>query len=550
MINVLTYTFEPSVTDREEWTVGAALRRQAALRPDAVYLDAADSGETWTYAETQEVATRIASGLLAAGHAPGDRLVILMPNNAEYILAWLGSSLAGLAQVPINTAYRGTFFEHQVRTVAPTGAVVTPELADRLIESRDACQTIRHVHVVSPDEKASAEAIDRLTRVGYVCHRFADLMGAETAELPVVRPEDLGAVFFTSGTTGLSKGVAMSHSQLHFFAEEGAALVQLTPADVYMSVGPLFHGNAQFLTAYPSLICGARYVLRERFSASRWTSWLRDSGVTVTNLVGVMSDFLWKQPPRADDAEHRLRCVWAVPNPPSADAFRRRFGVDVLVENFGQTEISMPILTPYGEPRPSGAAGLLVDEWFEARLVDPGSGDDVAVGEVGELVVRAKHPGILCDGYFAMPERTAEVMRNGWFSTGDGLRRDADGWYFFADRLKDAIRRRGENISSFEVEQAILSSPEVVECAVIGVPAGGANEDEVMAHVVRRPHSALDVRALWAHCEESMPAFAVPRFVRFVDELPKTASGKVRKVELRAEGVNRAHDRENSGGRS
>ena len=277
-MTVRTYTFEPTVPDREEWTVGAALARQVALRPDATYLDAADTGETWTYAEIQDAATRIASGLLSRGHTPGDRLVVLMPNNAEYILTWLGSSLAGLAQVPINTAYRGSFFDHQVRTVAPTGAVVTPPLADRLIESRDACRTIRHVYVVSPDESSSADTIERLTGAGYLCHRFTELVNAEIAELPAVSPDDLGAVFFTSGTTGLSKGVTMSHSQLHFFAEEGAALVRLTSEDVYMSVGPLFHGNAQFLTAYPSLIIGARYVLRSRFSARRAELLRADAG--------------------------------------------------------------------------------------------------------------------------------------------------------------------------------------------------------------------------------------------------------------------------------
>lgn len=544
-MSTMTYDFTPTEADRLAWSLPATLRARAASHADLVYLDVPDAGLTLTFSQALDAASRIGSGLLARGHQVGDRIVVVMPNNPEYILTWLGTSMAGMAQVPINTAYRGTFFEHQVRTVAPTGAVITPEFVDLFIESREACRTIATVYVVGTESEV-AESLSRLEAAGYAAHVFGDLAEAPITDLPDVGPNDLGAVFFTSGTTGLSKGVSMSHSQLYFFADQGRALVRLDDEDVYMSVGPLFHGNAQFLTAYPSLIAGARYVLRPRFSASRWTTWLRESGVTVTNLVGVMSDFLWKQPERPDDADHPLRCVWAVPNPPAAirDDFMKRFGIEVMVENFGQTEISMPILTPYDMPRPSGAAGLVVDEWFDVKLIDPSTGDEVETGQVGELTVRAKTEGIMCLGYYGMPERTAEVVRDGWFHTGDGLRRDADGWYYFADRLKDAIRRRGENISSFEVEQAILAHPDVVECAVIGVPAGGANEDEVMAYVVTSPGSTLDELELWRHCETSMPKFAIPRYLQFVRELPKTPSGKIRKIELRESGVGDASDRE------
>ena len=204
----------------------------------------------------------------------------------------------------------------------------------------------------------------------------------------------------------------------------------------------------------------------------------------------------------------------------------------------------MPVLTPYGVPRPKGAAGLGVTDWFDIRLVDPDTDEEVPDGEVGELVVRPKVPWTICNGYFNMPERTAEAMRNLWFHTGDGLRRDADGWYYFVDRLKDAIRRRGENISSYEVEQAVLSLEQVAECAVIGVPADGqAAEDEVMAVVVLAEGASLDAVEFWAQCERRMPHFAVPRYLRVVDQLPKTPSGKVQKAPLRADGTGEALDR-------
>ena len=536
------YHFVPSIADRSAWTVGDVLRSRAASHADRVYLDVPSVGVALTYRETAEVAHRIGSGLLAADLQQGDRVVVMMPNNPEYILTWLGTAVAGLVEVPINTAYRGTFLEHQVRTVAPTAAVITAELAERFAEAAAACGTITTFYLVGEP----GDAPEILQAAGFAVRGFEELRSAEPGPLPEIRPQDLAAIFFTSGTTGLSKGVAMSHAQLFFFADEGRALVRLTDEDVYLSVGPLFHGNAQFLTAYPSLIAGARYVLREKLSASRWTSWLRESGVTVTNLVGVMSDFLWKQPARPDDAVESLRCVWAVPNPPEsvAEQFKARFGIEVLVENFGLTEVSMPILTPYDEPRPAGAAGRVVEDWFEVRLVDPETDEEVPVGEVGELVVRPKVPWIICNGYFGMPDKTAEALRNCWFHTGDGLRRDEDGWYYFVDRLKDALRRRGENISSFEVEQAILSHDGVAECAVVAVKAGGANEDEVMAVVVPAPGHALELEEFWAHCTRAMPAFAVPRYVRIVEELPKTPSGKIQKAELRGLGASGAADRE------
>jgi crotonobetaine/carnitine-CoA ligase len=531
---VRTYNdYQPTFADRGDWTLNEVLTTRARTHGEKVYLDVPGTGYTLTYAQTLDLGTRIASGLLQRGHEPGDRLVIMMPNCAEYILGWIGSGLAGMAQVPINTAYRGTFFEHQLRTVSATGAVITPEFAERFLESREACEAVRHVYIVGTGADVDA-ALSALNEAGYSAERFDALGESPAGELPTLRPQDLAAIFFTSGTTGLSKGVAMSHAQYFFFADEGRALVRLTDQDVYLSVGPLFHGNAQFLAAYPAMIAGARFVLHEKFSATRWTSWIRESGATVTNLVGVMSDFLWKQPARDDDADNKLRCVWAVPNHSDSEGFKKRFGIEELVENFGLTEISMPVLTPYGVPRPKGAAGLGVTDWYDIQLIDPETDEEVPVGEVGELVVRPKVPWTICSGYFGMPERTAEALRNCWFHTGDGLRRDEEGWYYFVDRLKDAIRRRGENISSFEVEQAILADPRALECAVVAVPAdGAAAEDEVMAVVVLESGQQWDPSDFWAHCERSMPYFAVPRYVRFVSELPKTPSGKIRKAVLR-----------------
>ncbi|MHB1137728.1 MAG: AMP-binding protein [Microthrixaceae bacterium] len=540
-----TYTdHRPTFVDRAEWTTPAVLRARAASHGDRVWLEVPSTGETYTFARTAELAERIASGLLARGHAPGDRVVVMMDNCSDYLFAWLGASVAGMAEVPINTAYKGSFFEHQVSTVAPSAAVVSVALVDRFLESRAACETIHHVYLTLGDDAELESAAERLRQAGYAAEPFAALRSAEVGPLPQVRSQDLASVFFTSGTTGLSKGVMMPHAHMFLFADETVSLTRLTDEDTYLSMGPLFHGNSQFLAAYPALIAGSRYVMRERFSASRWIDWVRESRATVTNFVGVMMDFVWKQSARPDDADNDLRCIFAAPTASYAPEFRERFGVEAFVEVFGLTETAMPIMSPYGVERPLGAAGLLVSDWFEIRLVDPETDEEVPTGELGELTVRPKAPFTTCAGYYAMPEKSLEAMRNCWFHTGDGLRQDADGWYYFVDRLKDAIRRRGENISSYEVEQAMLEHPAVAECAVVAVPADQeAGEDEVMVFVVAAEGQHIEATELWSFADHRLPYFAVPRYVSFVDALPKTPSEKVQKAKLRDLGLTDALDR-------
>jgi len=545
-----TYTdMVPTFADRSEWTTPAVLRSRARTHGERVWLEVPSTGEQYTFAQTLEIAERIASGLLARGHAQGDRLVIMMPNSSDYLFAWLGASLAGMAEVPINTAYRGTFFEHQVSTVAPTAAVVSAELADRFVDSRSACSTIHHVYLTpavgASDALAAYESAEAaLVAAGYSVEAFSGLRAESVTELPAVRAQDLASVFFTSGTTGLSKGVMMPHAHMYLFADETVSLTRLSDADTYLSMGPLFHGNSQFLAAYPALIAGARYVMRERFSASQWSKWVRESSATVTNFVGVMMDFVWKQPPSPSDADNELRCIFAAPTASYAEEFKERFGVEAFVEVFGLTETAMPIMTPYGVDRPQGAAGLLVSDFFEIRLVDPETDEEVPTGELGELTVRPRLPFTTNAGYFAMPDKSLEAFRNLWFHTGDGLRQDEDGWYYFVDRLKDAIRRRGENISSYEVEQAILEHPAVVECAVVAVPADQeAGEDEVMVFVVADGERSFEAVELWEFADTRLPYFAVPRYVSFVDSLPKTPSEKVQKAKLRDLGAAEAFDR-------
>jgi carnitine-CoA ligase len=523
--------------DRDTWTIGWSLRERARTHGDRPYLDVPHQGVIHTFAETLALTEALARGFVENGCGRGDRVLLMAPNCAEVVLCWYGAALAGVVEVPINTAYRGAFLEHQVRTTAPRVAVIDAEFAPRFIEGdRTAYESIERYFVLG-DGAAQEAALATLGEAGLDAARYEELSRPDsTVELPEVAPSDTGAIFFTSGTTGLSKGVSMSHSQLCFIAMQTIGIFRLTDADVQMAVGPLFHGNAQFMGALPDLIVGCRFVLREKYSASRWIDQIRECGATVTNFIGVMMDWTFKQPARPDDAENDLRCVLAVPVPTSiVEGFRRRFGVEVLTTEYGMTEISIPVIAPYGAECPTGAAGLLVDEFFEAKIVDPETDREVAVGEVGEFVVRGKEPWVILTDYFNMPDRTAEAQRNLWFHTGDGLRRDADGWYYFVDRIKDAIRRRGENISSYEVEQAVVPHEGILECAAVAVPAHHteAGEDEVALFVVPVDGAELEVEEVREWCVRQLPGFAVPEHILVIDELPKTPSGKVRKVELR-----------------
>lgn len=535
----------PDFSDQADWTLATVLRTHAARTPDALCLLVPEEPTELTYAEALSQAERIAGSIHAAGAHRGDRVAIMAHNSSRLVLSWWATALGGTVQVPVNTNYEGEFLRHQLNVSSPRWAVIDDEFAARFVALRSdngaaRGHGIEHFWVI--DNGNLDEALTLLRNNGFDASPWNDLRSGDPLNAPAPDPSDLGAIFFTSGTTGPSKGVAMPHAQLYFFGQEVVCLTRLTTEDRYLTATPLFHGNAQFMAVFPALIAGACAVVRRKFSASRWIDNVRDSGVTVTNFVGVMMDFAWKQPPRSDDLDNRLRCIYAAPIASTiAEQFKERYGIETFVNAFGLTETSAPILSPYGVDIPAGAAGLAASDWFDIRLVDPDTDREVAVGEVGELVVRPRVPWICSMGYYAMPDKTVDAWRNLWFHTGDALRRDDDGWYYFVDRYKDALRRRGENISSYEVEQVLLAHPAVHECAVIGVPADvEAGEDEVMAVIVLHPGQESEIPTpadLLKFCEGRIPAFARPRFVRVVDTLPKTPSEKVRKSVLRDDGI-------------
>ncbi len=538
--NVLTFPEFKAHFPREQWTLPSVLEYQAVHRADRPFISWLDSGAPRSFAEVNASSNRLAHGFKAIGVGKGDRVGILLPNCLEFIYAWFALTKLGAVELAISDAYKGTFLAHPIRLGQPRILISTAELALRLVEIEDDVPSVECIYLVSSAGSADA-ALPAFKRIKL--KPFDSLYSDEDRNPGIaVKPQDPAAVLMTSGTTGPSKGVVMPHSQFYFFAEEDVQLMRLRETDVYMTGFPLFHGNAQFLTVYPCLIAGAHVVLYPRFSASDWAGRASRSGATVTNLLGATMAFILAQPPSDADRAHKVRCIYAAPLSPDLGArFTERFGVEEYVDGFGQTEISNVFMTPPGAPRPPGASGVLVEQFFEVRLADPETDEPVPEGEAGELLVRHKLPGIICSEYLGMPQKTVETWRNLWFHTGDCLRRDAAGWYYFVDRVKDALRRRGENISSFEVESGLRSHPAVAECAVIGVRADeSAGEDEVMACVVLKQNEQVAPEALIVWADSRLPAFMVPRYLEFMPSLPQTATEKVKKKDLRERGITAA----------
>jgi carnitine-CoA ligase len=534
----LTYEMNPILEDRGTWSVSWLLQKRAETHTDSIYLDIPQSGERYTYGETFEIANRLGSGLVRAGMTQGDRLLMFLPNCSELLFAWLGCALHGLIDVAINTDFSGPFLEHQVRVSGPKLAIISPDYAERFVDPgvAAAAESIERYYVIGEGAE-QAEAIELLLAGGTDAAPFDELPTTDLAPLPTITLGMPASILFTSGTTGASKAVTMSNGYVSYFAQQGAVMSNLTEDDAYMSVGPLFHANTRFLAGLPPMLLGGRYIMYKRFSASQWVDWIRESGATVTNFVGVMMDLVWKQPPRPEDADNKMRRIFTVPVASSVEAeFCERFGIEYLLTVYGSTEASMPIITPRDAERPPDACGIGLTDWYDFKLVDPESEEAVADGEVGELLLRPRQSWTLFSEYWGMPTETLEAFQNFWFHTGDGLRRDEKGWYYFVDRVSDSIRRRGENISSYEIEQAVLAHKAVTECAAVAVPAEmETGEDEVMLCVVA--DGPLDTAELFDWCVEALPRFALPKYIKLMDSMPRTPSGKLRKFQLRQGGI-------------
>lgn len=510
------------IPDRDACVLPHILERRAREHPAQVFAVFED-GRSWTYADTHDVALAAATGLRSLGVGPGDTVVSWLPNGPDALRVWFGANQLGAISVPLNTAYRGRILEHVIDNAGARVAVVHADLVDRLEDINTG--SIEHIVVVGGDAGA---AMPRVTIHGAAVLEPADIDPA-VLDSPA-EPWDTYAIIYTSGTTGPSKGVVSPY--LHVWATATSPFAgRFGSDDRYMVNLPLFHAGGT-IGVVGALALGGSIAVVGSFDTSSFWDVVRRTGTTACTLLGVMATFLTKQPRRDDDATSPLRLVFMVPLSEDAAPFSTRFACDVITL-FNMSEVSCPLISDVnpaatgscGRPRPGVAA----------RLVDAHD-REVASGEIGELVLRTEMPWTMNAGYWRNPEATAAAWRNGWFHTGDAFRVDAGGNWFFVDRMKDAIRRRGENISSFEVEMELLGHPSVREAAAIGVPSP-FGEDDVLAVVAPVPGRSIDPAELLAYLVPRMPHFMVPRYVRVVDELPKTPTSKVEKHLLRSVGV-------------
>lgn len=512
------------------------LARRAEVEPEGICA-VFENGERWTCVDALKIACETGTGLRRRGVKRGDKVLVWMPNGAAALGAWFGINAIGAVFVGINTAYRGALLKHVIENSDAEILLCHPELAGRLLDL-DAAGSLKIVFT----DLSRIENKDEFEARGVQLRGFEQLKGSCDRDLPVdgLMPWDVQAICYTSGTTGPSKGVLSSYLHLYTMGMECTDGTDMH--DRWMINLPLFHvGGTLFV--YGAMARGGSIAVLDVFATETFLDRCRTLEATACVLLASMATFLVRQPPSSRDRDHTLRQVMVLPLNEDAPGIAQRFGFTVYTV-FNMSEISCPIRSR-DNPSSRGSCGTL-RSGVDARIVDRND-CEVATGEVGELILRSDVPWSMSHGYHKNPEATAAAWRNGWFHTGDAFRIDADGNYFFVDRMKDAIRRRGENISSFEVEAEILGFPGILEAAVVGVPSEYGEED-VLAAVVPKPDAVLSDEELIAFLSRRMPHFMVPRYIRRMQALPKTPTAKIEKHILRSEGITReTWDREAAG---
>ncbi len=515
--------------DPTAWVLPRILSDRAKAHPDRPYIRFGD-GDWVTYGEIDLRANRIANALIARGLQKGQCVSTLMPNSVDQVALWFGILRAGGVQSPINLAYRGDFLSWVINLPESRFLVISNDLLDRLDKVADELPLLEHVFLWSSDAPHGPNP-----KVNF--EPFAALDDAPDTDPDVeVTWVDDARVMFTSGTTGRSKGVIKQHASDYFSGRTYNEVCGVTEDDIFYTCLPLFHSNAQMLSCYPAMIAGARIQISTRYSSTNFWREVTECGATILNTVSAMNYFLWNTPPGEYDHAHKVTRIMAMPAPKDIYyEFKERFGIR-WHEGYGLTETGMVTYVPPGIEKP-GSCGM-ASPGFEVSVVEPGTDRPVPSGTSGEIVVDMKLPNIVMRAYAGMPEKTAEDFKNLKLHTGDLGQMDDDGYLYFMDRVKDYIRRRGENVSSMEVERIVASHPGVLEAAAVGVAAdeGAGSEQEILICVVPRENPP-DPHELLTYCADKMPYFAVPRYVRFMEDLPKTPTERVRKVELREMGL-------------
>ncbi|WP_211261371.1 AMP-binding protein [Pseudonocardia acaciae] len=504
--------------------LGEVLARRALTHRTETFLEF--RGGSFSYGEVDLAANRIAQGLLAAGVRPGDHVAVMLPNCPEMVFVIFALARAGAVAVPVNTAYRGELLRHVIATADVSSMVIDASYADRLPPIVSALPGLNRLFVRTDEAPGIS-----LHGLGRPATRLSDLM-VHGASAPEVKASfsDLQAIMYTSGTTGPSKGAMVPHALALTCAEDSLKFLDRWGKKIYCPL-PLFHAAGLWDGMMAALLGGGSIAVVERFSASRFWDDVRYFNAQVTMSVFAMIPILLNRPATDRDRDHSME-IFYMGKSALDEPLYERFGVR-SVETYTSTEAGIPTASPFGEWR-HGSCGQANSERFEVGIVDEHD-RLLGPGEPGEIVVRPRQPWVITSGYYGRPDATAHTFRNMWFHTGDRGWRDDDGYYYFLDRMSDAIRRRGENISAFDIESEANLHPAVLETAAIGVPSE-LEEEEVKLAVVCRPGAEVSHEELITHLKLKLPSFMVPRYLEFVDELPRTPTDKIAKYELRAAG--------------
>jgi carnitine-CoA ligase len=523
----------------KQTTVLEAFEGRLGTDPDGLYLDF--EGDAYTAARMDAEATRLAGVLAARGVGPTDRVATLLENSPEQVVSFFAALKLGAVHVPINTAYKGEFLRHVLADSGAKVVVVQGDFTERVAGIAHELPELQHALVVGKADRAieTVSASD-----------WTDVLDGSGRDEPpgvAIRPADLACLIYTAGTTGPSKGCILPHNYVVALAHQTARTLQRRPDDVVLTPLPLFHFNAISICVVGTLVVGGAASIARRFSVSGFWPEVKRTNATIVSLLGSLAILIADADDHPDQQGHRLRVCGAGSMPPATyRAWRERFGCATFSGGYGLTEASLISMVSAGEENRPGGAGKVNTRDFDVRIVDE---DDVElpVGETGEIVCRPTGPNLMFAGYWRRPEATLDVLRNLWFHTGDLGRVDEEGYLYFVDRKKDYLRRRGENVSSFELERVFHEHDAVKDVAVHSVPSE-QGEDEVKVTIVLQPEVRIGEEALCAWCIDKVPYFAVPRYIEFRADLPRNPVGRVLKYALRDEGVtNATWDREAAG---
>lgn len=501
--------------------------------PEKVWLKSGD--DSLTFSEADLLSNRFANALAGLGIKDQDVVLAMMPDTIEFVLLWASLSKVGAVEVPVNSAYKGDLLTHVVNDSRAKMMVCHELFLPRLMEVENQLKYLTDIVVVRTSDSSFEFSEELFSR--FALHDFSTFYQVDdTPQETQVLGSDMMSIVYTSGTTGPSKGVMTTQRHAYRYASSILEALEMQREDVVYTCGmPLFHVAAKWGAGYASLIKGSTLAIPEKFSLSGFWADVSFYQATISILPGVVASLLYSQEPSEAEKNSTLKKACMVPLIPEFEDFKRRFGMRISMA-YGSTECGCPTIHSMDEPvTDRRSIGKLKSDLYEIAIVDD-QDNEVATGEIGEIVIRSKEPWIMMMGYWHRPEATTEAWRNLWFHSGDAGFKDEEGNFYFVDRQKDCIRRRGENVSSSEVEGIVSQHPGILECAVYPVPSE-LTEDEIMVAIIRKPDTSLGAEELIDYLGSRMPYFMVPRFVEFVEALPKTETGKVKKKELTSRGV-------------